>query len=81
MWYLHDGGWGWFPMLLGMLAFWGVVAVFVVWAVRTITGPDDRVRGRSRALEILDERYARGEIDDDEYRRRRDQLTAGVRHD
>lgn len=81
MWYLHDGRWGWFPMLLGMLVFWGLAAVLVVWTVRTITGANDRARGRSRALEILDERYARGEIDDDEYQRRRDQLTAGGRPD
>ncbi|MDF2980040.1 MAG: hypothetical protein K0S40_4768 [Actinomycetospora sp.] len=29
---------------------------------------------RSTARELLDVRYARGEIDDDEYRRRRDEL-------
>ena len=28
----------------------------------------------SRADEVLDERFARGEIDEDEYRRRRDAL-------
>lgn len=31
--------------------------------------------GSSTAQQILDERYARGEIDDEEYRRRRAELT------
>lgn len=31
--------------------------------------------GPSSARQILDERYARGEIDDEEYRKRRDELT------
>lgn len=30
--------------------------------------------GSSPARQILDERYARGEIDEEEYRRRRDEL-------
>ncbi|MBN9103060.1 MAG: SHOCT domain-containing protein [Pseudonocardia sp.] len=33
------------------------------------------VAGPSSARQILDERYARGEIDDEEYRKRRDELT------
>ena len=51
-----------------MLVFWGLVA----WVVVTLLRPADRSRGGSgrEAQEILDERYARGEIEDDEYRRR-----------
>lgn len=61
-------GLGWLWMLL-VLAF--VVGV-VVWAVRRLS-PSDRGTG-DQARRLLDERYARGEIDDDEYARRRDAL-------
>ena len=36
--------------------------------------PNKATAGTEKALEILKERYARGEIDDEEYRSRRDQL-------
>ena len=36
--------------------------------------PQRRMAGANRAREILDERYARGEIDEREYRHRRDEL-------
>ena len=42
------------------------IAIVVVVAVQRFGGAATR-----RALEVLDERYARGEIDEDEYRRRR----------
>jgi putative membrane protein len=47
----------------------------VVWAVSALSGRDARGRnGPSPARHILDERFARGEIDEEEYRRRRDEL-------
>lgn len=36
--------------------------------------PPDGVSGRSRAQEILDERYARGELTDEDYQERLQQL-------
>jgi putative membrane protein len=77
----HDGwGWGaWLAMGLMMLAFWGVIAALVVVVVRS-SGWRARAPGeaaeqpRDDALRILDERFARGEIDVDEYTRRRDVL-------
>lgn len=66
MWEWHSG-WAWWWMGVGMLVFWGLVALVVVMLVRQ----GDRGGGERRgAREILDQRYARGEIDDDEYRRR-----------
>lgn len=79
MW--HDGGWGagtWVLMSLLMIAFWTVVVVGVVWLVRgsgrapTSTGPS--AAGGS-ARRILDERLARGEISEEEYRQRRATLS------
>jgi putative membrane protein len=66
MWEGHMG-WAWWWMGVGMLVFWGVVAWVAVTLVRQ---GDKEARVARGAREILDERYARGEIEDDEYRRR-----------
>lgn len=55
-----------------MALFWVGVILLVVWAVRQ----SDR-RGseaRRRALDILEERFARGEVDADEFESRRRRL-------
>lgn len=62
-------GWGW--QWLWMVGFWAVVIVLIVWAVARLA---PRTPDRHDARTILDERYARGEIDDDEYRHRRSEL-------
>jgi len=63
-------GWGWGPMF-GMGALWLVVLiaviVVVVWMLRS-TG--SATPGRSTPEEILRERFARGDIDAEEYRER-----------
>lgn len=62
------GGFG----FLWMALFWVGVILLVVWAVRR---PDESGSLRQgRALEILEERYARGELDADEFTARRQQL-------
>lgn len=70
----HAGAGGWLVMGLMMVVFWGALIAFVVWLVRTLR-PEHRAdvttSRSSRADEVLAERYARGEIDDDEYKRRR----------
>jgi len=67
MWEWHSG-WAWWWMGVGMLLFWGLVALAVVLVVRQSRGES----GRGGPQRILDERYARGDIGDDEYRRRSD---------
>lgn len=81
MW--NDGmGWsGWLVMSLTALAFWVLVVVVVVALFRgPRTGSEMRVAGHDghaghqgdgSADLILDERFARGEIDADEYLARR----------
>lgn len=69
-------GWGWIFWLLMLI---GIVLVIVV-VVRAVGGgvrrDADSTRaaggqsGRSRAREVLDERYARGELTTEEYRER-----------
>lgn len=71
--------WGWDPgagwivlMLLMMALFWGGTILLIIWGVRQFTG-SSRQRD-SRALEILEERYARGDIDREEFESRRQDL-------
>ena len=70
-WYGMGGGMGWGGWLFGAILLAGIVTLVVV-LVRTwgAQRPSDERRGPSDAEAILAERYARGEIDDDEYRQR-----------
>lgn len=80
-WHNGWGGGKWVGMILMMVVFWGVIAAIAIsWT---------RSNGRSRhthdslpvpqaashdAERILHERFARGEIDEDEYTRRHELL-------
>lgn len=70
-------GWG-FGGGLMMILFWAAVILFIVWVVREISGrnegKDKQNRGRS-ALEILQERYAKGEIDKQEFEEKKKDLS------
>lgn len=76
-----DGMDGMGGMMLGMLI-WGLVGVAllvlavvgIVWLVRSSDSGKQPPRGESPE-EILSRRYASGEIDEDEYLRRRSGLT------
>ena len=74
MWYGSNGGWGgWLLMTIAMVLFWALIITAVVLIVRYLVS--QRLTGTSAVSartpeEVLAERYARGEIDDDEYRRR-----------
>jgi putative membrane protein len=61
------GGWGqWFALCLTMLVVWGLIGFGVVAAVRNSL---NRVRGRGSddPRGILAERFAKGELSEDEY--------------
>ena len=67
------GGWGMVLMTISGLLFWGLIIAGIVLLVRS-TGrggqPSAAVTQPPTAQQVLAERYARGEIDEDEYRRR-----------
>jgi putative membrane protein len=65
-------GWGAGWMFLWMALFWIGVVLLIIWGVNQLTR-DNRARP-DRALEVLEERYARGEIDSDEFETRRQTL-------
>ena len=57
---------------LMMLLFWGVVIVLVVLAVKWFTdNPTRGNREKRDAIDILRERFAAGEIDEEEFERRK----------
>ncbi|MEV5973140.1 SHOCT domain-containing protein [Streptomyces sp. NPDC051921] len=75
MFWYGDGmnGWGWFAMSAGMVLFWGLLITIAVMLFRTLDRASQRPRGSrpaTSAEQILGERLARGEIDEEEYRRR-----------
>lgn len=81
MWMHGPGdGWGWTPMA-GMGLIWIlllVVLVFVVWRLAGANGrgPGEPPAAKESPLEILERRYARGEIDREEFEQRRRDLRA-----
>lgn len=75
----HPGwDWGWGHMIFGslmMVLFWGGIILAIVLAVRWLGGSSSHggappPQGR-RPLDILQERFARGEIDRDEFEERK----------
>ncbi len=78
----YYGTWNWGGMLLMMLStlFWvALVSVVIVLVVRGLGSRSSSFTGSSRtpsAMEVLKQRYARGEIDDATFQRMRDQLQA-----
>lgn len=58
---------------LGMTLVWIVPLLLVLLLLRRSTGDRDERRGKT-PLEILEERYARGELSRDEYLKRRADL-------
>jgi putative membrane protein len=72
-WFNGDWGWGWIGflvMIFFMVIFWGAIIFLVVWAVRQLSGRSGGSRaGSSHAIDIARERYARGEINKEDFDR------------
>ncbi len=79
-----NGGVGqWFVMALLMLLFWGVAIALVMWAVRGSRSSQGQPGVRTgtptdRPEDVLARRFASGEIDEDEFTRRREVLRSGT---
>jgi len=68
---------GWFGALW-MVLFWGAILWGIVWIARSAgSRPEQVTTSRDRALDILEARFARGEIDALELEERRSDLLTG----
>ncbi|MFI6845211.1 SHOCT domain-containing protein [Kitasatospora sp. NBC_00085] len=83
-WNDHDmGGWGFGFMAIGILLFLGLLVVVAVALARHLghlprqSPPDGQAAAPMSPERLLAERFARGEIDADEYRHRLDTLRSG----
>ena len=76
MW--NGGGMGWFMGPIMMLLFLAAAVAIVVLIVRSLGGhgpvQGNQPTPESSALRILEERFARGEIDEEEFRNRKKAL-------
>lgn len=76
------GGWGYgYGYGLAHMIIWVVILIAIiigiVWLVRSLSAKDDRVLPRRRAgLDVLEERYARGEINREEYLQKKQDMSA-----
>ncbi len=58
-----------------MWLFWIILVILIVWALKAVAGnSSSSPENRKSALEILKERYAKGEIDQQEYELKRKEL-------
>jgi len=70
----HMNGWGWGMTIFGWL-FMALISALVVWLIWSTTHRQPPSNGHDdRALRLLNERYAQGEIDRDEYLERKTDL-------
>ncbi len=70
MFWNNMNGWGYALMIISMLAFWGLLITFVVYLFRQpdSAGAKDVALSATRTPEqLLAGRFARGEIDEQEY--------------
>jgi putative membrane protein len=74
---MANGDFGWHGLGMGLwgILFWVVLIVVVVVVVRALMpGRKDGKPTGDRALQVLRERYARGEIDKEEFERKKHDL-------
>jgi putative membrane protein len=80
---VYEWGWGMHPMMWGawgfgmmfmMVLFWVLVIIGIVLAIRWLTS-QGRERRSDSAVEVLRQRYARGEIDKEEFEAKKRDLS------
>jgi len=67
-----DGMMGWFGGGFMMFVFWALLVLFVIWMVRE--SKHGTPHSHSEALQILKERYAKGEITKKEFEEKKEDI-------
>jgi len=66
------GGWGIIGMIF-MFIFWALlitgIILLIVWIIRRVSYAGKDLSRKGKAIDILEERYARGEISKEEFER------------
>lgn len=70
-----DYGWGMGSGGVFMIIFWILVFLAVVYLIKSIAGGTKKEEKEESALDILKKRYAKGEINKEEFERMKDDLT------
>ena len=58
-----------------MLVVWVAIIIFIVWIVKEINGKNKNSKSNGNALDILKERYAKGEINKQEFEEKEKDLS------
>lgn len=66
-------GWGWIGWLV-MILFWLIIAGLAIWLVSALVGSARTSRREPDPRQLLDIRFARGEITEEEYRKAKELL-------
>lgn len=71
-WQHHGGGPGWWIlMLIGMILFWSLLVFAIVASVRHFShGRHDATPMHGTAIDVLKTRFAKGEIDEADFKSR-----------
>jgi putative membrane protein len=79
MWFAHEGM-GWWMIFGGiwMVVFWGAIIALIIWGIKKLTersNSGEDAAGKSSPLDVVKERYARGEISKEEFERMKKDLS------
>ncbi|MGW7456303.1 SHOCT domain-containing protein [Streptomyces sp. NPDC054797] len=72
-WFDHNvSGWGWFAMSASMILFWALIITVAVLLLRALNRAPEHthISAGPSAEQLLAERFARGDIDEEDYQRR-----------
>jgi putative membrane protein len=67
--------WGWWGMgWIFMIVFWGLIIVGLIFLIRSLIRATKTSKGEESALDILKKRYARGEMNKEEFEQKKKDL-------